>query len=129
MDIQDVTNYLSVGNRRLRPGFRLSSSCYDINGQQQSLTSTTAEALLRNGPIVRITCALHGWLNSNEVYHHRPPSGEMIGIIKKRYNKQEIALIDLHHSFRFTDSSSHVDAIQPKRLLTSEDIEKNNRGR
>ena len=71
-DIQDVTNYLTVESQQLRPGVRL-SSWYDVNGQPQISTSTTVGVLLPNGALVRMTCALHGWLNSNEVQflpHH-----------------------------------------------------------
>lgn len=75
---------------------------------------------------MRMTCALHGWLNSNEVYHPQAPSGEMIGVIKERYDAQDIALVDLHPSIRFTNSS-YFDAIPPRRLLTREDT-RNTRG-
>lgn len=120
MDIQDVSNYLLVGSRQLRPGVRLSSPLYDINGQPQDSMSTTAGVLLRNGPSVRLTCALHGWPNSNDVYHPQAPSGQVIGTIKERYDAQDIGLVDLHPSIRFTNTS-YFDAIPPRRLLTSED--------
>lgn len=126
MDIQDVTNYLTVGNRQLRPGVRVSSSWHDISGQPQNSTSTTAGVLLHNGPQVRMTCALHGWLNSNEVYHPQAPGGEMIGFIRERYDAQDIALVDFHPSIRFTNTS-YFDAIPPRRLLTREDT-RNKRG-
>lgn len=126
MDIQDVTNYLTVESQQLRPGVRVSSSWYDINGQPQSSTPTTAGVLLRNGPLVRITCALHGRPNSNEVYHPHAPRRELIRVIKERYDAQDIELVDLHSSIRFTNSS-YFDAIPLRRLLTREDIE-NKRG-
>lgn len=126
LDIQDVTNYLRVESQQLRPGVRLSSSWYDISGQPQNSTSTTAGVLLRNGPLVRMTCALHGWQNSNEVYHPQALSGELIGVIRERYDAQDIALVDLHPSIRFTNSA-YFDAVPPRRLLTREDTE-NKRG-
>lgn len=126
MDIQDVTNYLMVESRQLRPGVRLSSSWYDVNGQPQHSMSTTAGVLLRNGPLVRMTCALHGWQNSDEVFHPQASRGELIGIIKERYDAQDIALIELNPSVPFTNSS-YFEAVPPRRLLTSEDT-RNTRG-
>lgn len=32
-----------------------------------------------------MTGALHDWPNSNEVYHLKALSGEILGVIKKRY--------------------------------------------
>lgn len=124
--VQDVTNYLDGGSRELRPGIRLSSSWYDITHRPQTSTSTTAGVLLRNGPQVRMTCALHRWQNSNEVFHPQAPSGEMIGVIKERYDVQDIALVDLNPSIRFTNRN-YFDATPPRRLLTREDTE-NKRG-
>lgn len=126
MDIEDVSNYLLLGDRQLGPGVRLSSSCYDIDGQPQTSMSTTSGVLLRNGSSVRMTCALHGWPNSNDVYHPQAPSGQIIGLIKERYDAQDIGLVDLHPSIRFTNSS-YFDAIPPRRLLTSDDT-RNARG-
>ena len=119
-DVQDVTNYLLVENKHLRPGVRLSSPWYDDHGNPQPSTSTTAGALLRNGPRVRMTCALHGWQNTNEVYHPQALNGELIGNIRERYDAQDIALVELNPSIRFTNSS-YFDAIPPRRLLTTED--------
>lgn len=126
MDVQDDSNYLSVGSQQLCPGVRLSSPYYDTNGQPQASMSTTAGVLLRNGPSVRMTCALHGWPNSNEVYHPEARNGQLIGMITERYDAHDIGLINLHPSIRFTNST-YFDAIPPRRLLTSEDT-RNTRG-
>ena len=125
-DVQDVSNYLLFGNQQLRPGIRLSTPCCDNNGQPQVSMSTTAGVFVRNGPSVRMTCALHGWPNSNEVYHPQARSGQIIGMIKERYDAQDIGLVELDPSIRFTNSS-YFDAIPPRRLLTSEDT-RNTRG-
>lgn len=127
MDIQDITNYLTVGSRDLRPGVRLSSSKFDINSKPQTSISTTAGVILRNGPQVRLTCALQGWLNSNDVYHPDASSGGLIGTIRERYDAQDVALVDLNPSIQYTNKT-YFDATPPRRLLARTDTENNSRG-
>ncbi|MCJ1257534.1 hypothetical protein MMC24_005360 [Lignoscripta atroalba] len=115
-DVQDVTNYLIVGNKELRPGVRLSSSWTDIDNRPQQSTATTAGVFLRNRDQVRMTCSLHGWQNSNEVFHPQP-SGKLIGTVRERYDAQDMALVELNPAIQFTNHR-YFEANIPRRLLT-----------
>ncbi|MCJ1427481.1 hypothetical protein MMC29_005384, partial [Sticta canariensis] len=117
-DIQDDTNYLAVGSGELQPGVRLSSSWYDINQSPQMALATTSGVLLRNGNRTRMTCALSGWPDSNDVLHPQAPSGELIGVVRERYDAEDVGLVELNPSIRFTNRK-YFEATPPRRLLTS----------
>ena len=50
-----------------------------------------------------MTCALHGWPNSNEVFHPQAPNGGLIGLVKESYDAEDVGLVELSSFIRFTN--------------------------
>jgi hypothetical protein len=119
--VQDTTNYLITGDKYLSPGVRL----------ERRYKATTCGIRLKNphGDI-RITAANHGFLPKDnneqpttpddEVWH---PDGnaELIGIIKERYEAEDVALFEPIEGLSFRNSS-YFDAEAPQKLLKSSEV-------
>jgi hypothetical protein len=107
--IEDTSNYLISGGF-LSPGVRLA-------GLEQS-TSCGVRVKNNNSGAIRITCANHGFLANDDVYHP-DEIGTLIGQIKERY--KDIALFELVATVPFKNDS-YFEAPVPKRLLTEAEL-------
>ncbi|KAG9231245.1 hypothetical protein BJ875DRAFT_469997 [Amylocarpus encephaloides] len=119
--VQDTTSCLVTGDKSLGPGIRL----------EGRYKATTCGIRLKNphGDI-RITSANHGFLSKDdneplttddEVWHPNG-NGELIGIIKERYEAEDVALFEPIEGLPFRNSS-YFDAEAPQKLQKASDIQ------
>ncbi|KAJ9259481.1 hypothetical protein DTO207G8_1044 [Paecilomyces variotii] len=122
---QDTTNYIRELHT-LCPGVRVESGTTSrYSGYLDTTMATTAGILLRSnkeGP--RLTVSNHGFIDTDEVYHPSPRTGDCIGQVTERFEALDIALVKLFPSITFTNSE-YFQANIPKRLLRSNEVPEN----
>lgn len=109
--IEDTTNYLKSSGL-LSPGVRLA-------GLERS-TTCGVRVKNSNTEAIRITCANHGFLVNDDVYHP-DETGTSIGQIKERYEDQDVALFEPDVIVPFKNDS-YFSAAVPKRLLKEAEL-------
>ncbi len=126
--VQDTTDYLVHDTGDLCPGIRLESASVSTQGEYATISRSTSAGLLLMGNHgqLRLTAANHGFsfpdrsILSNEVYH--PSHNDTrIGVIEERWPKEDVALITLDPSVRFSNKN-YFDAKEPRRLLGGDQV-------
>ncbi|KFY21184.1 hypothetical protein V491_03097 [Pseudogymnoascus sp. VKM F-3775] len=123
---QDCSNYLRDPNwGAINPGVRLSTGPVTSSGAEaEASQSTTCGVLLRQGSLMFVTVANHGFLanDSGEVFHP-VADGDIIGNIVKRYPELDIAMVQLTpaNSNRFTNKT-YFQAEPPRRLAEQREL-------
>jgi hypothetical protein len=111
--IQDMTDYLRP-DYFLSPGVRLVG---------ETKATTCGIQVTNKAGARRITCANHGFLDTNQVFH--PNNDDIhIGIIKERYEEEDVALFEPNSQikqFAFRNNT-YFAAPNPKRLLTGDEL-------
>lgn len=124
---RDMTANRLAEKGHIFPGVRLSSSPHPpatAEGEQVTTTTknSTAGVLLRNSNTgqLRVTAASQSFPESDppEIIYHQ---GTRIGVIDSRLHEQDMALIQLDPSIKFTNQE-YFNANPPKRLLRSTEI-------
>jgi hypothetical protein len=114
--LEDTTNYLVAGEKHLSPGVRL-------EGKHMA---TTCGVHLRNSRgDTRITAANQGFAaaDDDEIWHphSNDSNGDPIGIIKERYEAEDVALWEPVGDLPF-NSATYFAAESPRQLQKCADI-------
>jgi len=97
----DTNDYLAHADHTLRPGVIFSSSIY---GNDKQYLSTTSGLLVEDAEGHRyVTCALHGFLSDDIVFHPDPIRGRQIGKVVQRFPNIDVGLVRLESGIRYTN--------------------------
>ena len=119
----DNNDYLAYADGTLRPGAMFSSS---IHGNGTQYLSTTSGLLVKDAEGHHyVTCALHGFLSDDIVFHPDPIRGRPIGKVVQRFPNVDVGLIRLESGIRYTNEFFESDeggasGVTPRRFATSQ---------
>ena len=119
----DANDYLAYADGTLRPGVIFSSS---VHGNGTQYLSTTSGLLVKDAEGHHyVTCALHGFLSDDIVFHPDPIRGRPIGKVVQRFPNVDVGLVLLASGIRYTNEffeseEGGASGVTPRRFATSE---------